>query len=116
MGLASTPGCSTLLYLRGQRRAYKACFIIRGMKKGRFTTVYTIEKKLRHHVVEWSATTLSVLGAVINANKGISGFYIWSVANILWMYFGWKFKHWGLVVMNLIFLCINIYGIVSWGM
>lgn len=82
----------------------------------RFTTIYTIEKKLRHHIVEWLATALSVTGAIVNANKEVGGFYIWSVANLLWMYFGWKFKHWGLVIMNLIFLGINIYGVITWQM
>ncbi|MSS75080.1 hypothetical protein EXS73_02615 [Candidatus Pacearchaeota archaeon] len=84
------------------------------MKKGQFTRVYTIEKQLKHHLVEWSATALSVFGAVLNAKQLISGFYVWSLANVLWLYFGWKFKHWGLVVMNLIFLSINIYAIFNW--
>ena len=84
------------------------------MKKGQFTRAYTIEKQLKHHLVEWSATALSVFGAVLNAKKLISGFYVWSLANVLWLYFGWKFKHWGLVVMNLIFLSINIYAIFNW--
>ncbi|MBM3230043.1 nicotinamide mononucleotide transporter [Candidatus Pacearchaeota archaeon] len=75
---------------------------------------YTIEKEFRHHVVEWSATFLSVLGSIVNANKLISGFYIWSVANILWITFAIKHKHWGLLVMNVIFFGINIYGVFSW--
>ncbi len=75
---------------------------------------YTIEKELRHHIVEWSATLLSLIGAVVNANKGISGFYIWSVANLLWISFAIKHKHWGLLVMNIVFLCINIFGIINW--
>lgn len=80
----------------------------------KFHTTHIIEKTLRHHIIEWGATTLSVLGAIVNANKSISGFYIWSVANILWIWFGVKYRHWGLVVMNIVFFCINIFGIISW--
>lgn len=76
---------------------------------------YVIEKKLRHHIIEWAATLLSVVGAIINANKSITGFYVWSVANILWISFALKHKHYGLLVMNVIFLGINIFGIYSWG-
>ncbi len=81
---------------------------------GKVITRYVIEKELKHHIIEWSATLLSVIGAIINANKEISGFYVWSVANILWIWFGAKYKHWGLVVMNLIFLGINIYALFTW--
>ena len=76
---------------------------------------YVIEKELRHHIIEWAATLLSGVGAIINANKSITGFYVWSVANILWISFALKHKHWGLLVMNVIFLGINIFGIYSWG-
>ena len=85
------------------------------MKKGnRFTTTYVIEKNLKSHFVEWGASILSIGGAILNANKIIGGFYFWSVANILWMIFGVKYKHWGLVLMNLVFLVINIFGISNW--
>jgi hypothetical protein len=75
---------------------------------------YTIEKEFRHHVVEWSATFLSLVGAILNANKLISCFYVWSLANILWMGFAIKHRHWGLLIMNLVFLGINIFAIFKW--
>lgn len=84
------------------------------VKKERFYSRHVIEKSLRHHIIEWSATALSIFGAVLNANKLIAGFYVWSIANILWLSFSWKHKHWGLFVMNIIFLGINIWGIINW--
>lgn len=77
-------------------------------------TRYIIEKELRHHVLEWAATILSVVGAIFNANQLIHGFYVWSLANILWILFALKHKHYGLLVMNLVFLGINIWGISTW--
>jgi len=82
--------------------------------RGIMYKTYTIEKSLKHHVIEWAATTLSVVGALLNAKLNIFGFYLFIIANLLWMSFSWKHKHWGLLVMNLIFLALNIYGIYTW--
>lgn len=84
------------------------------MVKSKFYTRHVIEKELKHHILEWSATVLSVAGAILNANKFIAGFYVWSLANLLWIFFGIKYKHWGLVVMNIVFLCINAWGTFTW--
>lgn len=80
----------------------------------RFHKTYTVQKTLRHNLMEWGATALSIGGAVLNANQLIQGFYLWTIANILWILFGIKFKHWGLVIMNIVFLCINIFGVFTW--
>ena len=40
-------------------------------KKGRFHRAYTIEKSLKHHVIEWAAMAMSVIGAVMNAQLSI---------------------------------------------
>lgn len=79
-----------------------------------FYSKHVIEKELKHHLVEWGATALSVGGAILNSNQYISGFYVWTVANLLWISFGLKHKHYGLVVMNIVFLCINAWGILTW--
>ena len=75
---------------------------------------YTIEKELRHHIIEWTATILSIIGAVLNAQLNIYGFYFFSIANLFWMSFSVKHKHYGLLVMNIVFLALNIYGIFIW--
>ena len=75
---------------------------------------YTIEKKLRHHVVEWSAAILSLIGTIYNTLQRIEGFYIWMVANVLWIAFAFKHRHWGLLVMNIIFFVLNIVALFVW--
>ncbi|MEI6732269.1 MAG: hypothetical protein WCK90_06350, partial [archaeon] len=84
-------------------------------KKGLFYSVQVIEKSLIHHVIEWVATILSALGAIFNSNLfGIqafdaytNSFYCWFVADILWIIFALKHKHWGIFTTFLIFGIIN---------
>ena len=83
-------------------------------KKDPFHQVYKIEKSFRHHLIEWSAAAFSLIGAVFNAKQFVHGFYLWIIANILWMMFAYKHRHWGLFVMNIVFMIINIVGIYTW--
>ncbi|MEK6927384.1 MAG: hypothetical protein AABX11_03040 [Nanoarchaeota archaeon] len=82
-----------------------------------FTTIHVIEKKLKHHILEWIATALSITGAVMNAKILFDGFdnsfYIWTVANFLWIGFALKYKHYGLVLMNVVYAVINILAILK---
>ncbi|MEK6881233.1 MAG: nicotinamide mononucleotide transporter [Nanoarchaeota archaeon] len=75
---------------------------------------YTIEKKLRHHVIEWSASVLSIIGALFISLQYFQGYYIWIVANILWMIFAFKHKHYGLLTMAISYFIINLIGIMRW--
>lgn len=83
-------------------------------KKERFRTVHVIEKRLRHHVIEWLATFLSLAGALMIANLIKEGYYVWILANILWVSFSWKHKHYGLLFLSASYLVINIIGIINW--
>ncbi|MDP3882137.1 MAG: nicotinamide mononucleotide transporter [Nanoarchaeota archaeon] len=84
-------------------------------KKGIFHRVYVIEKTLIHHVIEWIATILSLTGAFMIAYKYVNGYYVWIVANALWIFFAWKHKHYGLLVLSISYMIINIVGLVKWG-
>ena len=77
-------------------------------------TRYTIEKELRHHIVEWIATILSVTGALFVSLQHFQGYYIWVVANILWITFAYKHRHYGLLTLSICYLIINTVGIVRW--
>jgi nicotinamide riboside transporter PnuC len=83
-------------------------------KKGRFTTVHVIKKSLRHHVIEWAAMVMSVVGAIMNAQLNIWGFYVFILGNILWASFSIKHRHWGLLATQFVFFALNIYGIFVW--
>ncbi len=83
-------------------------------KKDRFHTVHVIEKNLRDHLIEWAATLLSITGAILNVFKYIEGFYIWTVASLLWIAFAWKHKHYGLLILSVVYLVIDVLGIITW--
>lgn len=84
------------------------------MKKGRFDTVHVVEKSLRHHVIEWCASLMSVIGAVMNAQLNIWGFGVFILGNVLWMSFSVRHRHWGLFSTQIVFLVLNFYGIWIW--
>lgn len=80
----------------------------------RFHTTHIIEKSLRHHVVEWLATAMSIWGAILNAQLNIWGFYVFMVGNVFWVSFSIKHKHWGLLMTQIVFFALNIYGVYIW--
>jgi len=75
---------------------------------------YVIEKELRHHIVEWSATALSLLGTFIISLQYFQGYYVWITGNILWAFFAHKHKHYGLLFLSISYLIINTIGIIRW--
>lgn len=77
-------------------------------------TKYTIEKNLKDHILEWSAMFLSVLGALLISVKILQGYYVWLIANVLWMFFAKKHKHYGLLTMAISYFIINVIGIIRW--
>ena len=77
-------------------------------------TRHVIEKELRHHILEWSATALSLVGALLISLKYFQGYYIWIVGNVLWTLFSFKYKHYGLLFLSVAYFVINIIGIVRW--
>lgn len=84
------------------------------IRKSRFTTIHVIEKNLIHHFIEWLATALSILGVLLVNFQIFSGLYIWITANVLWMSFAWKHKHYGLLVLSCSYFVINCLGIIHW--
>lgn len=83
--------------------------------KGMFYSVQVIEKSLIHHVNEWIATTLSVIAAILNTNlfnitsfnTYVTSFYFFFVADILWIFFAIKHRHWGVFITFLLFGVVN---------
>jgi nicotinamide riboside transporter PnuC len=75
---------------------------------------YVIEKKPHHHAIEWVATFLSITGALMVSLQHFQGYYIWITANVLWMIFAFKYKHYGLLTLSVSYFIINIIGIVKW--
>lgn len=77
-------------------------------------TICVIEKKLHHHIIEWLATLGSITGALFISLQYFHGYYVWVVANLLWMFFAIKHKHYGLLTLSVAYFIINLVGIVKW--
>lgn len=83
-------------------------------RKSKFSTLHVIEKNLVHHCIEWIATILSITGVLMVNLQNFNGLYVWIVANVLWISFAWKHKHYGLLVLACSYLIINIIGFINW--
>ena len=96
----------------------------KGIKNVLFPKIYVVEKELRDHIVEWTATLLTMVGAMLNARlialEALDGFtasfYIWSISNLLWIAFALKHRHWGVFVTFTVLLIINILAIFKNGL
>lgn len=80
----------------------------------KFYSIHKIEKSLKHHVIEWVASILTILGALLTANLNIYGFAFFFVANSLWIAFSLKHRHYGLLTVSIFLLCTNMYSIYQW--
>jgi hypothetical protein len=72
------------------------------------------KEKRNKILIEWAATILTIAGAILNVFLVKEGFYIWGISNILWVFFGIKYKHLGLALTFFVLLIINIVGIIYW--
>ena len=64
--------------------------------------------------VSWIITSVSVLGAVLNARKDIKGFYIWLGANTGWIAYNIVIGEYALAVLFVVYNVICVYGIRQW--
>ena len=69
----------------------------------------------RDRVIEFTATVLSLSGAVLNALGYVEGFWVWLVANGLWIVFSVRLRRWGLVSLFAAYEVLAVVGIVAWG-
>lgn len=66
---------------------------------------------------EWVGCITGSLGAVIMAiypRWGVAAWLLWAVSSVGWIAFGFAMKSHGLVIQQLIFLTINIIGLINW--
>lgn len=67
-------------------------------------------------MLEYAATALSMLGAVLVAlgrRWALVGFLVWIVSNIAWVAFSWLNGHIGMVVMFGFYLATSTIGAVN---
>ena len=67
-------------------------------------------------IVEWTATLLSMIGAVLNISRNRWGFVVWAVASVVWITWGMMCSPiaWGLCLSQLAFLGLNTWGFLAW--
>ena len=62
----------------------------------------------------WIIVGLSLLGAILNARAKLVGFYVWIVANILWVAFDIYIGAYSQAALFVVYTLISAYGIYSW--
>jgi len=60
------------------------------------------------------ALVITLLGTILNSRKNIYGFYIWIVANIMWLVITLKLQDISISIQYIIFILLNFYGIYQW--
>ena len=97
--------------------------IVKGTKKGKTKVAKPVKierlidkkdnsKKLK--VVGWIATSLSVVGIILNALKMIICWPVWIVSNFFWLYWAIKKKVWSQVWLWVVFMVFNVFGWYMW--
>lgn len=65
-------------------------------------------------VLSWIAVALSIGGTFLNARRRVSGFYLWAVANVIWIAVFIEARLWASVVLFAVFLALAVYGAWEW--
>ena len=66
---------------------------------------------------KWLGTVAGILGAVlVAANVGVVGwgFIAWAISSSLWTYAGWAMREPSLILLQAVFLIIDLVGIWRW--
>ena len=65
-------------------------------------------------LISWILTTLSVIGAIRNAQGKIDGFYIWVVSNVGWIVYDIVTNQPAQIALFSVYAVISLYGILKW--
>lgn len=65
-------------------------------------------------IIEWIATGIGIIGAILNASKSIKGFYLWLISNSIFIYISILNKLYGMATLFLVYFLISLYGIIKW--
>jgi nicotinamide riboside transporter PnuC len=62
----------------------------------------------------WAGLILGVIGAVLAAHKRNACWIVWLFANASWSIYAVATRQWALLLMEVVFVISNVYGIVKW--
>lgn len=76
-----------------------------------------IQSISKDELIEWSGSFLAIVGAMLiaaNIHMEVAAFVIYLGSNLLLSIFSWRKRHYGILIMTLIFVIINLIGIIRW--
>ena len=76
-----------------------------------------IQSISKSDLIEWSGSLLAIVGAILiasNLHLEVLAFCVYLISNLLLVIFSLRGKHYGILIMTLAFVIINLVGIVRW--
>lgn len=68
-----------------------------------------------YYGLDWLAMALSLLAVYLLGNKSVSGFWLFIIANAIWIFTGIALmESYGIAAGNAVFLVLNARGIAQW--
>lgn len=62
----------------------------------------------------WIMTAISMFGSYLNSVKSIYCFYVWIIANILWIIYDVSIKLYSRAALDILQTILCVYGIINW--
>ena len=62
----------------------------------------------------WAATGLSVIGVILNAQRKMSGWYVFMVADLAWVGIGLYTKMYAMAALFMFYFFLCFFGVYSW--
>lgn len=62
----------------------------------------------------WIVTAISVFGSILNARKSNKCFYVWIIANVLWLAYDIYTRLYSRAALDIVQTAICISGIIYW--
>jgi nicotinamide riboside transporter PnuC len=65
-------------------------------------------------LIAWITTGLSIIGSILIAQKKISGFYVWIISNIFWVFINLYLGVIAQAFLFIFYIGLCIYSIIEW--
>jgi nicotinamide riboside transporter PnuC len=65
--------------------------------------------------ITWGLAVLSIFGAVLNIKKRRSGFAVYTIANIGWVFVDMYYGIYAQAMLFLVFTALSTWGWIEWG-
>lgn len=59
-------------------------------------------------------TLFAIIGILLNAQKNILCWGSWALSNLLFFVYFFPKKEWSIEVLNVIYICLNVWGFYRW--